>query len=232
MCPERDAQKHRFFCSWSGGKDSCLALWRALNAGYECASLFTMIDESGRHSRSHGLTPELLAAQARAIGIPLRTAAATWGSYERQLKEQLARFRQEGVRHGVFGDIDLEAHREWVQRVCRQCGVAAHLPLWNEPRRTLLREFIGAGFTAIIVVVNTKKMPEHFLGRVFEPSLLTELEEIGVDACGENGEFHTCVCDGPLFKTPLNLMRHPVVRKDEYVFLPLSATIDTKEECV
>jgi diphthine-ammonia ligase len=93
----------RFFCSWSGGKDSCLALYRAIKAGDECASLFSMIDESGTHSRSHGLPPGALLSQARSMGIPLRTANASWGSYEMEFRAQAARFSGEGLLHGGTG---------------------------------------------------------------------------------------------------------------------------------
>lgn len=224
MTKNSSEQVSRFFCSWSGGKDSCLSLYRALKRGYSCASLFTMIDESGKHSRSHGLLPESLKAQAEAMQIPLRTAAATWGNYESQFKEQAALYRNENVRHGVFGDIDLEPHREWVERVCRESGITAHLPLWKGVRRTLVREFIDAGFKAVIVVVNTKKMPDRFLGRLIDAALVDELEAIGVDACGENGEFHTFVYDGPLFKKGLIFAKEDEIAIEGYAFLRITVS--------
>lgn len=226
----RESSKQRFFCSWSGGKDSCLALYRSLNAGYECASLFSMIDESGKHSRSHGLCPEALQAQAISMGIPLCTAAASWDSYEEQFKAQAARFNNEQVLHGVFGDIDLEPHREWVTRVCSEAGIMAHLPLWKGDRRELVQEFLDAGFKAIIVVINTEKMPERFLGRTIDQALVGELESIGVDACGENGEFHTFVYDGPLFENQLNVKKGEIVREEGYVFLPLTVSLNDAGE--
>jgi uncharacterized protein (TIGR00290 family) len=222
MIKSKPEQGPRYFCSWSGGKDSCLSLYRAIKAGYACASLFTMIDESGRRSRSHGLPPEALKAQSEAMGIPLRTASATWENYESQFKKQAALFRNENILHGVFGDIDLEPHREWVERICRESGITAHLPLWKSVRRTMVHEFIEAGFKALIVVVNTKKMPGEFLGRCVDETLVRDLEAIGVDACGENGEFHTFVCDGPLFKRPLCFTKGDIVANEEYVFLPIT----------
>lgn len=213
--------KHKFFCSWSGGKDCCLSLYRAVKEGHECASLFTMIDETGNHSRSHGLTPETLGAQAQSMGIPLRTIDSTWDSYEKHFKDQAVCFKNENIVHGVFGDIDLEPHREWVVRVCGESGITPHLPLWKENRRKLVMEFLDAGFQAKIVVINTSKMPERFLGRSIDHALIGELESIGVDACGENGEFHTFVYDGPLFKKKLNITQGTIVRKDEYIFSDL-----------
>lgn len=228
MVIQKSGRLSQFFCSWSGGKDSCLSLYYALKAGYSCASLLTMVDESGRHSRSHGLFPDALKAQAEAMEIPLRTAAASWGDYEIQFKKQAAFFKGENVEHGVFGDIDLQQHREWVERVCCESGITAHLPLWNCVRQTLVQEFIDAGFKALVVVVNTKKMPGEFLGRSIDTALVRELEAIGVDACGENGEFHTFVYDGPLFKKKLNVVKGTALNRGEYVFLPITATIDNE----
>jgi diphthine-ammonia ligase len=213
-----------FFCSWSGGKDSCLSLYRMISAGHQCASLFTMLDESGIYSRSHGLTQLSLEAQAEAMGLSLRTANASWKNYEAQFKKQAARFRDEGILHGVFGDIDLEPHREWVERVCRESGITPHLPLWKGNRRELAQEFINAGFKALVVVVNTSKMPGRFLGRLIDDELISELEALGVDACGENGEFHSFVYDGPLFKHKLNFTKRDIISRDEYSFLSIAVS--------
>jgi diphthine-ammonia ligase len=157
----------------------------------------------------------------------LRTAAATWGNYESQFKSQVAVFKNENVLHGVFGDIDLEPHREWVERVCNESGITAHLPLWKGVRRDLIGEFLSAGFKALVVVVNTKKMPERFLGRLIDAALVNELEAIGVDACGENGEFHSFVYDGPLFKKRLSFTKGNVLSNEGYAFLPISVSCNS-----
>lgn len=211
----------RFFCSWSGGKDSCLSLYRELKRGHECVSLFTMTDEDGELSRSHGLTPDALRIQAESLGIPLCKAGASWDLYEDEFKKQLSRYRDEQVYHGVFGDIDLEPHRDWVTRVCGEAGISPLLPLWKKNRAALVREFIDAGFRAVIVVVNCSMMPSEFLGREIDPDLIGELERIGVDPCGENGEYHTFVYDGPLFRKKINLIRGESFSKEKYCFLPL-----------
>ena len=189
----------RFFASWSGGKDSTLALYRMVHGGHLCSSLLTMLDETGESSRSHGLSPQMLTAHAEALGIPILMANASWESYEAQLKKSIELFKAQGIVHGVFGDIDLEPHREWVERVCRESGVTEHEPLWRGNRRELVREFLGAGFQAILVVVSKERIPAEFLGRQFDENLVQELEAMGIDSCGESGEFHTFVYDGPLF---------------------------------
>jgi uncharacterized protein (TIGR00290 family) len=213
----------KFFCSWSGGKDSCLSLYRMIKKGNRCLSLFTMLDETGLHSRSHGLTPETLKIQAEAMGFPLKTATAAWGEYERNFKALTTQFKKDTITDGVFGDIDLEPHREWVERVCNETGITPHLPLWKENRRALVEEFVREGFKAIIVVVNCNLMSDRFLGRVIDLPLIEELEAEGIDACGENGEFHTFVYDGPLFKKKVDYSIGAEVHFDWYTFLPVSA---------
>jgi uncharacterized protein (TIGR00290 family) len=144
----------RFFTSWSGGKDAYLALRRATAAGGRPAALVCMLHEDGSASRGHGLPLALLRAQADSLGIPLVTRCTTWDDYEATLVSLLHELRDQGVEAGVFGDIDLQAHRDWVENVCEVCGLDCHLPLWQEPRRRLLDEFLGAGGCATIVAVS------------------------------------------------------------------------------
>lgn len=211
----------QFFCSWSGGKDSCLALFRMLNAGHVCRCLFTMIDETGERSRSHGLTPELLKRQSRMMNLPLYIANASWKIYEDEFRKRMMSFKQCGLSHGVFGDIDLEPHRQWVEKICNESGFQSHLPLWKENRRDIVNEFIDASFKALIVVVNSRKMPDEFLGRSIDRRLIGELEDLGIDACGENGEFHSFVYDGPLFKSPVDFSIRNTISIQDYSFLEI-----------
>lgn len=211
-----------FFCSWSGGKDSCLALYRTVRRGGVARRLFTMLSEDGQRSRSHGLTPAVLAAQAAAMNLPWTTGRAGWDGYEAAFLARLAEFRAEGIGDGVFGDIDLEPHRQWVERVCGLQAITAHLPLWLEARRSLLAEFIGAGFSATIVAVSDARLPTSFLGRQLDWATVADLEAAGADACGEEGEFHTVVTDGPLFAAPLVLKHGAVVGHSGYSFLEVA----------
>jgi uncharacterized protein (TIGR00290 family) len=197
-----------------------------MQAGYQCKTLFTMLDETGIRSRSHGLTPEVLRIQAQAMGIPLTTGMAAWSAYEVQFKKLVSAFKNDKVMNGVFGDIDLQPHRDWVERVCNETGITAHLPLWNEARRTLVEEFIREGFKACIVVVNCSMMSERFLGRVIDQQLIDELEADGIDACGENGEFHTFVFDGPLFRKKIYYTNGEKIKLDNYSYLPIKASIE------
>jgi diphthine-ammonia ligase len=210
----------RFVCSWSGGKDSCLALYRAMRSGMP-VKLFTMMEETGERSRSHALPPAFIRRQAEAVGIPHESRSATWGEYEAKFIAALKRFKQEGVEAAVFGDIDLEPHGQWEEMVCREAGLSLSLPLWKEDRRALAEEFIGAGFRAVIVTVNTQYMDMRFLGREYTRELLPELAEAGVDLCGENGEFHTAVFDGPVFKKPVEFRMGEPISHEGYGFMPI-----------
>jgi len=204
----------RFFVSWSGGKDAYLALLRAAAAGGRPAALVCMLHEDGGASRGHGLPLGLLEAQAASLGIPLVTRCTTWDDYEATLVSLLHGFRAEGIEAGVFGDIDLQAHRDWVENVCELTGLGCHLPLWLEPRRRLLDELLGGGGRATIVAVDQSKLGREFLGLVLDEAVIARLEAAGADACGEEGEYHTMVTAGPLFSTPVPLTWSGVEERD------------------
>jgi len=199
-------------CSWSGGKDSCLALHRALisddGSEYQTdrlACLVTMFTEGGQRSRSHGLAREVLAAQAAAIGVPLLTAAATWDEYEAAFIDLLKQARDRGATTAVFGDIDIPRHRAWEEKVCDLAGLRCWLPLWQQDRQAILEQWWQIGGEGRLVVAREKLVDRRFLGRVLDPALAAELAATGIDPCGENGEFHTCVTACPLFQRPLKV---------------------------
>jgi uncharacterized protein (TIGR00290 family) len=196
----------RFFCSWSGGKDAYLALQRAALRRGVPAALVCMLREDGRVSRGHGLPLVLLEEQAAALRIPLVTRATTWDGYEATYVSLLHELRTLGVEAGVFGDIDLQAHRDWVQNVCEVAGLSCHLPLWQEPRRRLLDEFLAGGSRATIVAVDSSKLGVEFLGLELDVAVIARLEAAGADACGEEGEYHTMVTSAPLFSRPVPLV--------------------------
>jgi uncharacterized protein (TIGR00290 family) len=186
-------------CSSSGGKDSMMALWHAREDDARPATLLTMFDETGRRSRSHGVPRVLVEAQARALGLDLVGPSAGWKDYEKVFVAALQELRGRGHEVAIFGDIDLEPHREWEANVCRQAGLEHRLPLWHRNRLELAKESIALGFKAIVVCVDSRFLADEFCGRPFDESFIRDLPP-GVDACGENGEFHTFVHDGPLFE--------------------------------
>jgi diphthine-ammonia ligase len=209
----------RFFCSWSGGKDACLALQRSVERGGVPAALVCMLHEDGRVSRGHGLPLALLEEQAAALGVPLVTRATTWDGYEATFVPLLHELRAQGVEAGVFGDIDLQAHRDWVEGVCGIAGLGCHLPLWQEPRRRLLDEFLAGGSRATIVAVDSSKLGADFLGLELDDAVISSLEAAGADACGEEGEYHTMVTRAPLFSRPVPLVWNGTEERDGHYVL-------------
>lgn len=189
-------------CSWSGGKDSCLALLRVKQNGFEATNLLTMFDETGERSRSHAVSLEVMNAQAASLGLELTAPSASWQSYESVFVEELTKLKSQGIETAIFGDIDLQPHRDWEEKICAQVGITAHLPLWNETRLDLVNEFLDGDFRAVVICVNEQFLPKEFCGREFDRDFVNDLPA-SVDACGENGEFHTFVFDGALFKNPV-----------------------------
>ena len=209
----------RFFCSWSGGKDAYLALQRAVERGGVAAALVCMLHEDGGVSRGHGLPLALLEEQAAALGVPLVTRATTWDGYESTFVALLHELRAQGIEAGVFGDIDLQAHRDWVESVCEVSGLGCHLPLWQEPRRRLLGEFLAGGSRATIVAVDSSKLGAEFLGLELDDAVIARLEAAGADACGEEGEYHTMVTSAPLFSRPVPLVWDGIEERDGHHLL-------------
>ena len=189
-----------FFCSWSGGKDSCLSLYYTLKQGAIPKRLITMLIENGERSRSHGLSLNLLKKQSESLNIPLSTYATSWEDYETNFITALKEMKESGINLGVFGDIDIDDHKKWVKKVCNKTNILEYLPLWKKPRRKIVQEFIDDGFKAIIVTVKDKLLDKELLGRELDENLIGILEKKGVDLAGENGEYHTMVTGGPIFK--------------------------------
>ena len=190
------------FVSWSGGKDSCLALWRSQQLGFNVTHLLTALEETGSRVRSHGVSVELMRAQAAALKLEIEFLSASWKEYEQKFIQKLTFLKSLGIQSGIFGDIDLIPHREWEEKVCSAVGIDAFLPLWNEDRLDLVKEFLRAGFKARVTCVDGRFLDETFVGCDFDQSYIDRLPA-GVDACGENGEFHTFVYDGPNFLNPV-----------------------------
>lgn len=191
------------FLSFSGGKDSHLSLWKAKAAGFDVVALLSMVQEDGVRSSSHRIPVDILRRQSEALGIPIILSPTSWETYEERFCARLVEFQKQGVTFGIFGDIDLPEHREWVERVCAQCGVTPFLPLWGQAHEEVAYEVIRVGFEAYVTVVRDGVLPVTFLGRRFDRTLFEELVRLGVDPCGEKGEFHTLVVSGPLYRAPI-----------------------------
>jgi uncharacterized protein (TIGR00290 family) len=189
-------------CSWSGGKDSCLALHLATEQGFTVTALIAMFEEAADRSRSHALPESLIRAQAESLGVELLTPRADWAQYEAVFVESLTQAHRRGIEHAIFGDIDLIPHREWEEKVCGRAHMTAHLPLWGRPRPVVVDDVLRRGIKALCVCVNTRWLPQSFCGRPFDRQFIADLP-VGVDPCGENGEFHTFVTHAPKFQWPV-----------------------------
>lgn len=210
---------HQFICSWSGGKDSCFAFMEAVQQGHRPVALLNMMNENGQISRSHALPQSLLQQQADSLGLPITTIASTWQDYEIHFTNALKSLAHEHeATAAVFGDIDLQPHREWEEKVCAAAGIEAILPLWQEDRKMLVYRMLQAGIRCMIVSCNAH-LGKTFLGRMLDDVLIADLEEKEVDVCGENGEFHTLVVDCPLFTVPVALPGYTKVQHEGYWFL-------------
>ncbi|MDR2516500.1 MAG: diphthine--ammonia ligase [Spirochaetaceae bacterium] len=208
--------------SYSGGKDGALALYRAVRSGHKPVSLLTTFNAREGRSWFHGVPAELLQRAAELMDIPLvlvQTSADD--GYARDFEAALARQKERGARVCVFGDIDIQDHYAWCDARCKAAGIASLFPLWNGGRRALVHELVDAGFKAIITIVDTTRLSERFLGRTLTREIAEEIAQEGADICGENGEYHTFVYDGPLFREPVPYTLGETVKRGNYVILPV-----------
>lgn len=193
--------------SWSGGKDSCAALQRSVEA-FDVVSMITMVDETGERSRSHGLRPSLLVAQAERLGVTRVAARCSWNTYDAAFSAALRDIRRDGVTHVIFGDIMFDEHRRWAERQCEVHGMTAVEPLWGLSTDDLFEDWIASGADAIIVTARAEFLDHTWLGRRLTRDLRREFARRGVDPCGERGEYHTVVTNTPMFNRPLRLRAH------------------------
>ncbi len=215
------SEKKKFVASFSTGKDSSLALYKAIKAGMEPVGLLTTYNISAEKAWFHGVPEEVLGRLSEALGIPIYLVKTDGSDYEEKFEEGLRHFKELGAEYCVFGDIDLEAHLEWDKARCEAAGLSGCFPLWQMDRKKAVEEFLAAGFTARITTVNTKYMDTSYLGEALSADLLARLENEGVDVCGENGEYHTLVVDGPLFKKAFSYEVGDVILDHGYGKLPV-----------
>ncbi len=212
----------KILMSWSSGKDSAFTL-HTLNQQHPGAvgALLTTLNEAYGRVAMHGVRASVLEAQAEAAGLPLWQVplpdACTNEVYEARMRDACARAVAEGFTHVAFGDLYLEDIRRYREERLAGTGLTPLFPLWGIPTRELAGRMLDAGLTATISVVDTRVLPAEFAGRAFDATLLADLP-VGVDPCAENGEFHTCVHGGPMFRHPLTVMAGERVDRLPFVF--------------
>jgi len=199
--------------SWSGGKDCCLALYRAMEKGANVKCLLNMVASGSGRCCFHGLDSGILRCQSDSMGIPLvqKDVRDDMAGYEKDFKEAVSGIS--GIGGIVFGDIYLDEHRKWVERVCADMGLNAIEPLWNENTSGVAEAFVREGFEAVVISCAADKFGREFVGRSYDLKMVRELESRGICPCGENGEFHTLVVDGPIFRKKVRILdAEPVLR--------------------
>lgn len=204
--------------NWSGGKDSALALYHTLrNSQFEVKHLLTSVNSETNRISMHGVRLSLLQKQAESIGIPLSLLSlpgeVSMEEYDQLMADKMQGFLDAGISTSIFGDIFLEDLKQYREQKLAQVGLKGDFPLWQRNTKELVNEFISLGFKTMVVSVDGSKLDQSFVGRIIDESFLNDLPE-NVDPCGENGEFHSFVFEGPIFKKPIRFERGEVVGKE------------------
>ena len=222
--PESEVPILNFVMSYSGGKDSALALYRMLSEKNTPVALLTTINMEQKRSWFHGLQKELLEAVSKSVGIPLITCECLPDDYEKSFEEGLLKAKGLGATACVFGDIDISGHRQWNEARCMNTDMKCILPLWNENREELVVELIELGFKALIKTIQCDMLNESFLGKTLSISLLEQIKLTGSDVCGENGEYHTFVYDGPIFQAQIPIVAKGIIDFNTHKAIDISVS--------
>jgi diphthine-ammonia ligase len=210
----------RAVVSWSGGKDS-LAAFAAACGDLEIVAALTMFDEDGTRSRSHGLRPELVTAQAARLGVRPLHARCSWATYDASFTRALRALAQDGITHAVFGDLVYPEHKAWAETRCGEAGLVAVEPLFGTPTADLFDRFVDSGALALMVTVREPWLDESWLGRPLAADMKPAFAARGIDPCGERGEYHTAVVASPLFSSPIPVAAGERVRRGDCVAVDL-----------
>lgn len=210
--------KKKCLFHWSGGKDSSIALLKLLKSDeVRVDLLLTSVNKEHNRVTMHGVRRELIERQAESIGLPLDTVELPeqpdMATYDKLMSEKMETLRDEGFTHAAFGDIFLEDLKKYREKQMKQAGFEPLFPIWQEDTSGLIRNFIDDGFKAVVVSANSDKLDRNFAGRVINREFLNDLPD-DVDPCGENGEFHTFVYDGPIFKNPISFKLGEVIYRE------------------
>jgi len=192
-----------FALAYSGGKDCMLALHRMIINGHTPVALVTTVNIEQNRSWVHGIQVSLLNAVSNSLSIPLIICECLPAEYAHAYEEGLKKTKHMGADACVFGDIDIDDHKRWNEERCVKMGLDCMLPLWQQDREALVHEMISIGFKAVIKTIQSDKLDESLLGQTLNVPLIERIKAAGVDVCGENGEYHTLVYDGPIMKYPI-----------------------------
>lgn len=231
------SKSENVFVSWSGGKDSSLACYRAMSGGLNVRYLASMITKNTGRLFPHYLSPEILRMQAKAIGIPMMEQwieipdhvkrETKIADYDVSYRKMLINLKEQGITGGVFGVVSMgnrfaDAHWDWVEGVCRPIGIKPYLPLWNQTRESIIRDVVNLGFEPVIIVADNHRLGKEWLGRKLNKDLLDELKKRHQQSPdGKVGLYHTFVIDGPIFKKRLEILEADKVMIDGIWYLDI-----------
>ena len=199
----------KLIASWSGGKDSCFALHKAIQQGHNVQNLLIMMQDKGK-SNFHMISTELLDAQSEALNIPITKTPTTPETYEQNFTQSLQNAKENGAEGIITGDIfDVALHEAgWLDKITKEIGLKPVRPLWHRDTTEVLDEFINEGFKATVVRVKTDLLGMEYLGKTLNRQFYNDLKKLGnIDLCGERGEYHTFVTDGPIFKKKIEIQQ-------------------------
>lgn len=211
----------KFIASYSGGKDSVLSIYRAINLGLIPQKLITTYNTDQKRSWFHGIPDEVLSRVSESLKIPVSLIRTSGDEYEANFEKALIDAKNDGAEVCVFGDIDIEEHLEWCSKRCENTGLIPFFPLWKENRKSLVYEFINSGFSTLITIVDTTRLDESLCGRILTKETADEIEAYGADICGENGEYHTFVFDGPIFSEKIRFTQGEKITSGKHVIVPV-----------
>ncbi len=192
----------KFVLSYSFGKDSTLALHRMLQQNHTPVALIVMVNEDMERSFFHGVDYKLMNEISDCLGIPLLFGRSKGGDYDIIMENTLKKAKEMGAEIAVFGDIDISDHKKWCDERCINAEINSEFPLWHNERADILNELIENGYKCILKTINNEKLNKNLLGKTIDKNVIEEFEKAGIDICGENGEYHTIVLDGPIFRYP------------------------------
>ena len=213
----------KFIMSYSCGKDSTLALHHMTAQGNEPVALLTMVNQDADPSFFHGADYSMLRAYSDALGIPLLPVPTAGETYHLAMERSLKEAAALGAEAACFGDIDIERNRAWCEARCQSAGLKAVFPLWHRDRGGNVRQLVALGYQCLIKSINNTLLPKSLLGRIIDADVIAIMRECGIDICGENGEYHALVMNGPVFRRPLAYQTGEILDFGDYSVIEVTA---------
>ena len=206
----------KFVMSYSCGKDSTLALHKLIKRGDKPVALLVIMNSDAERSFFHGADKKMLDRYSVALEIPLILCDTNGEDYHVAMENGLLKAVELGAEYACFGDIDIETNRKWAKERCNKVGLKPIFPLWNHSREENVYELIDEGYSCLIKTINKNLLPIEILGKIIDQNIIAIMKNCGIDLCGENGEYHTLVVDGPIFKEPIKYETGKVLEFGEY----------------